>query len=331
LVTGGSGFLGRNLIPALRQQGMQVRALARSEAALAIVKRAGAEPVHGDLEDEAALRAGMQGCNCVFHLAAQTNDWGHAEEAYRTNVTGTEHVLAAARAASVPRFVHVSTEAVLVGEGSPPLINVDETQPRPQRPLGLYAWTKGLAEERVLAAHSPELATVIVRPRFIWGAGDTTILPPIMHAVRSGAFVWFDGGHYLTSTCHVANVCEGLLLAAERGQGGEIYFLTDGAPIEFRQFMTAMLRTQGVVPGTRSIPSWLARAIATSAEGTWRLLHLRRELPLTRFRVRIIGEEVTVNDAKARRDLGYMARVSREEGLAAMTQAAEGSPAARAE
>jgi nucleoside-diphosphate-sugar epimerase len=321
LVTGGSGFLGRNLIPALRRNGMQVRALARSEAALAIVERAGAEPVRGDLADKEALRAGMQGCDHVFHLAARTNDWGRAEDAYRTNVNGTEHVLSAARGAGVPRFIHVSTEAVLVGESSPPLINVDETRPRPRRPLGLYAWTKGLAEERVLAAHSAELATVIVRPRFIWGAGDTTILPPIIQAVRSGAFVWFDGGHYLTSTCHVANVCEGLLLAAERGHGGEIYFLTDGAPIEFRQFMTAMLRTQGIVPGRRSIPSWLARAIAGGAEGTWRLLRLRRELPLTRFRVRIIGEEVTVDDAKARRDLGYTAAVSREEGLAAMTEA----------
>jgi nucleoside-diphosphate-sugar epimerase len=277
----------------------------------------------------------MQDCACVFHLAAQTNDWGRAADVYRTNVAGTEHVLAAARAAGVPRLVHVSTEAVLVGAGSPPLINVDETRSRPQRPLGLYAWSKGLAEERVLAANSPDLTTVIVRPRLIWGAGDTTVLPPILQAVRAGAFVWFDGGHYLTSTCHVANVCEGVLLAAERGQGSAIYFLTDGPPIEFRSFLTALLRTQGVTPGTRSIPAWLARALAGGAEGMWRLLHVRRALPLTRFRVRIIGEVVTVNDAKARRELGYRATVSREEGLRAMTtqarRGASGNAAAPAE
>ncbi len=141
-VTGGSGFLGRNLIPALRRQGAVVRALARSDAALAVVERLGAEPVRGDLDDVAALRAGMAGCDVVFHLAARTNDWGRYEDAYRANVTGTEHALSAAHAAGVPRLVHVSTEAVLVGVGSPPLVNVDETRPRPQRPLGLYALTK---------------------------------------------------------------------------------------------------------------------------------------------------------------------------------------------
>jgi hypothetical protein len=61
--------------------------------------------------------------------------------------------------------------------------------------------------------------------------------------------------------------------------------------------------------------------VAGSAEGVWRLLRLRRELPLTRFRARIIGEEVTVNDVKARQELGYVAKVSREAGLAAMARA----------
>ena len=319
-VTGGSGFLGRNLISTLVGQGMRVRALARSVAALAVVAGLGAEPVGGDLDDIAALRAGMEGCVIAFHLAARTNDWGRYEDAYRANVTGTEHVLAAANAAGVPRLVHVSTEAVLVGDGKDyrPLVNVDETWPRPQRPLGLYALTKGLAEERVLAANTPNLQTVIVRPRFIWGAGDTTVLPPLAQAVRAGAFVWFDGGHYLTSSCHVTNACEGLLAAARHGRGGEIYFVTDGAPVEFRAVVSALLATQGLKPGGRSIPAGLARTGAGVAEGAWRLLRLRRELPLTRFRVRIIGEEVTVNDAKARRELGYTGRVSREEGLARM-------------
>ncbi|HEV2238571.1 MAG TPA: NAD-dependent epimerase/dehydratase family protein [Ktedonobacterales bacterium] len=321
-VTGGSGFVGRNLIPALVAAGHNVRALARSEAATATVARLGAEPVRGDLVDAAALAAGMAGCQWVFHVAARTNDWGRYEDAYQANVAGTEQALASARGAGVARFIHVSTESVLVGTDTPPLVNVDETRPRAAHPLGLYALTKGLAEERVLAANTPDMATVIVRPRLIWGAGDTTVLPPLLAAVRSGAFVWFGGGGVLTSTCHVANVCEGLLLAAERGRGGEIYFVTDGEPIAFRTFLTALLGTQGVTPGSRSIPLWLARAAAGAGEGTWRLLRLRRELPLTRFRVRIIGEEVTVSDAKARRELGYVGRVTRAEGLAAMTRAA---------
>jgi nucleoside-diphosphate-sugar epimerase len=321
-VTGGSGFVGRNLIPALVAAGHTVRALARSDGAASTVAELGAEPVRGDLTDAAALATGMADCAWVFHVAARTNDWGRYEDAYRANVAGTEQALAAARGAGVARFIHVSTESVLVGTDTPPLVQVDEKRPRALHPLGLYALTKGLAEERVLAANAPEMATVVVRPRLVWGAGDTTVLPPILAAVRSGAFVWFGGGHVLTSTCHVTNVCEGLLLAVERGRGGEIYFVTDGEPIEFRAFLSALLGTQGVTPGARSIPVWLARAAAGGAESAWRLLRLRRELPLTRFRVRIIGEEVTVNDAKARRELGYIGRVTRAEGLAAMARAA---------
>ncbi|MBA3765901.1 MAG: NAD-dependent epimerase/dehydratase family protein, partial [Acidobacteria bacterium] len=169
-VTGGSGFLGRNLIAALRVRGDDVRALARSAAAIEAVKEAGAEPIHGDLDDLAALKLGMQGCSVVFHAAAKSDDWGRLDEFLRVNVGGTEKVISAARAAGVSRLVHVSTEAILVGGGK--IINADEGWPRPARPLGLYPMTKALAEERVLEANSPELTTVVVRPRFIWGQGD---------------------------------------------------------------------------------------------------------------------------------------------------------------
>ena len=318
-VTGGSGFLGRNLIVRLRERGDTVRALTRSDAAAAAVGRAGAEPVFGDLDNGDVLRVGMTGCDVVFHLAAQVGDWGRLEDFERVNVGGTTHVLAAAAAVGVPRLVHVSTEAVLVG--GPPLVNADETWSYPARPLGPYPMTKGRAERRVRAANSERLATVVVRPRFLWGKGDTTVLPQLARTVRAGQFAWIDGGRYLTSTCHVANACEGLLLAAGRGRGGEVYFVTDGSPIEFRDLVTRLLRMQGLEPGGRSLPRWLAWQVARASELAWRTLRLKGAPPLTRSTVRLIGEEVTVNDAKARRELGYTGAMSREAGLATMTPA----------
>lgn len=314
-VTGGSGFVGRTLLAALRARGDAAHALVRSAAAAETVRCAGAEPVRGDLDDAEALHAGMAGCDVVFHLAALVGDWGRPEDFFRVNVAGTEQVLAAACAVGVPRLVHVSTEAVLVG--GPPLVNADETWPRPEHPQGLYPLTKGLAEARVLAANSPEFMTVVVRPRFIWGP-DSSVVTQLVRAVRAGQFAWIAGGRYLTSTCHVDNVCEGLLLAAERGRGGEVYFLTDGPPTEWRGFITALLRTQGLDPGNRSLPRQLAGAVAWGGELAWRGLRLKGAPPLTRTTVRLIGEEITVNDAKARRELGYTGAVSREAGLAAM-------------
>lgn len=316
-VTGGSGFVGRHLIRALAGRGDSVVALARSETAEEMVRAAGADRViRGDLDALPALIEGMQGCDVVFHAAAVVDDWGAPAFFRRINVTGTANVLDAARRAGVRRLVHFGTEAVLVG--GPPIVQADETWPLPDRPMGLYPATKRSAEALVRAANGPDLTTVVVRPRMVWGQGDTSLLPKLIAAVRAGQFMWIDGGDYRTSTCHVDNVIEGALLAAERGDGGQAYFLTDGKPVHFRSFITRLLATAGVEPGTRSMPRWTARALSWGVEGIWRALRIRRKPPLTRVAVRLIGEEVTVDDARARRELGYQGHMSIEAGLSAM-------------
>ena len=318
-VTGGSGFVGRNLIAMLREAGNEIMALARSEEAANAVREAGAGPVHGDLDDSRALHEGMRGASLAVHCAAKVDDWGPLGEFFRVNVEGTQHVLDAAKAAGVARLVHVSTEAVLVGGG--PIVRADETRPLPANAFGGYPISKGLAEECVLAANSPSFATVIVRPRFIWGRGDTVLLPRLADATKKGQLVWFSGGRYLTSTCHVRNVCEGILCAAAAGRPGEIYFLTDGEPVEFRAFVTDLLRTQGIEPTERSLPFGVAYAAAGALEAAWRWLPLRGQPPITRAALRLIGEEVTVVDAKARREIGYVSHVSRAQGLRELTEA----------
>ena len=315
-VTGGSGFLGGRLIAALVARGDGVVALARSTAAADKVRERGAVPAKGDLSDPAALVEGMRGCTFAVHAAAHVDDFGPWEDFVAGNVTGVDHVLEAARAAGVRRVVHVSTEAVLCGEA--PIVNADESRPRATAPAGPYPRSKGMSEELVLAANRDGLETVIVRPRFIWGAGDTSLLPKLEAAVRDGGWRWVDGGRYLTSTCHVDNVVHGILCAADRGRPGAVYFLTDGPPVVFREFLGDMLRARGLDPGDRTVPRWLARAVATLSELAWTWLPLRGAPPLTRTGIKLIGEEVTVNDALARREIGYAPPVTLPEGLAAM-------------
>ncbi|MGQ0504599.1 MAG: NAD-dependent epimerase/dehydratase family protein [Myxococcaceae bacterium] len=307
-VTGGSGFLGRHLLPYLKERGVAVRALARSESSAALVRKLGAEPVIGDLHDQAAMQAGMSDCDVVIHAAASTAEWGPYAEFYAANVEGTQSVLVAAKAAGVQRIVHVSTEAVLL-DGSP-LVQVDETRPLPARPLGAYPATKAMAERAALEAQA-----IVVRPRFIWGRGDTTLLPKLVDMAKTGRFAWIGGGTALTSTCNVDNVCEGIFLAAQKGRPGAIYFLSDGAAVRSRDFLTALLRTQGASPKERSIPFVIALFAARIIEGVWRLFRFKAPPPLQRTSVLLIGQEVTVNDARARVELGYRAHKSREEGL----------------
>ncbi|HSN24729.1 MAG TPA: NAD-dependent epimerase/dehydratase family protein [Kofleriaceae bacterium] len=296
-VTGGSGFLGGRLIPALRARGVEVVALARSDKSAATVTALGATPARGDLDHLPSLA----GHDIVFHCAAHTDQWDPLDVHMRINVEGTKHVLAAAGST---RVVHVGTEAVLA-DGRP-IIRADETRPLPAKAMGAYPLTKGLAEQAAVAA-----GAVVVRPRFIWGRGDTSVLPEIVEQVRAGKFAWIGGGHYLTSTCHVDNVVEGMLLAAERGTPASIYFLTDGAPVDFRDFMTKLLATQGVDAGTRSLPRWLVRA--TVALTAW-----MKRPPLTRTAFALMAHEVTVDDTRARRELGYTGGKTIEAGLAEM-------------
>jgi nucleoside-diphosphate-sugar epimerase len=312
-VTGGSGFIGGRLIRRLVSDGWRVRALARSDRSAAAVEEAGAEAVRGDLDQVEAMRAGAEGCDVAFHAAALVGEWGSREDFERGNVIGTEHALEACRSAGVRRFVHVGTEAALLA--GQPLVDADETAPlRPDSPA-LYASTKARAEQAVRAANSDGFETVVVRPRFVWGVGDTSVTPAIAEAVRRGRFSWIGGGRHRTSTTHVDNAVEGLVLGAERGRPGEAYFVTDGEPVVFRDFVTGLLATQGVEIPDRNVPPWVVRPLAAVAETLWRVLPLRGQPPITRFAVWVASLDCTIDISKARSELGYEPVKGMEQGL----------------
>jgi nucleoside-diphosphate-sugar epimerase len=307
----------------LADEGVSVRALARSERSAAAVSELGAEAVSGDLDDVEVLAAGAAGCEVAFHLAARVEQWGPWEEFERINVGGTRNALEASAKAGVRRFVHCGTEAALMaGE---PLVNVDETAPlRPDSPAP-YPATKAKAEQAVRGAGREGFETVVVRPRFVWGAGDTTLLPEMISMVEAGRFAWVGGGRNLTDTAHIDNVVEGLVLGAEHGKPGEAYFITDGEAVVFREFISAMLETQGVEPPGRELPAWLAGALSRGGEAAWRLLPLPGRPPLTRFTYWVLTQECTIDISKARAELGYEPIVSLEEGLAELRAAAASS------
>jgi len=313
-VTGGSGFVGGRLVERLAATGWTVRALARSDAAAATVTARGAEAVRGDLEDSAALEAGAAGADVAFHAAAKVDDWGPWAEFRRVNVDGTRRVVEACRAAGVRRLVHVGTEAaILRGQA---VRDADETVPLAFDSPAPYAATKALAERVVLQGARPGFATMVVRPRFVWGRGDTTLLPRMAALARHGRLRWIGGGWQLTSTTHVDNAVHGLLLAAERGTSGGVWFVTDGAPVVLREFVAELLRTQGVDPPDGELPAPVARAAVAVAEAAYRRLPLRGAPPLTRFGLWFATRECTLSDRRARRELGYAPVTTRARGLA---------------
>jgi len=253
----------------------------------------------------------------AFLVAAKAEDWGDWNEFRRVNVDGTKAVLAAARAAGVRRVVHVGTEAALLHGQA--LVMADERTPLAFASPSPYPATKAAAEAAVVSANGGGLETIVIRPRFVWGPGDTTLMPVMIELVESGRFRWIGGGGHLTSTTHVDNCVEGLVLAADKGTPGAAYFVTDGAPVVFREFVTALLATRGVQPPDANVPRPVAAGAARAAEVAWRVLPLGGHPPITRFAVWVASLECTLDDSRARADLGYAPVVARADGLAALS------------
>jgi nucleoside-diphosphate-sugar epimerase len=327
-VTGGSGFIGGRLIRRLTSEGWSVKALARSPSAAEKVRAAGAEAVDGDLERLADLRSGAEGCSYAFHAAAHLGEWGSRAEFERINVGGTHNVLEACRDAGVTRFIHVGTEAALLA--GRPLVNVNEDEPLRPDSKAPYAATKAMAEQAVRDANRDGFETVVVRPRLVWGLGDTTILPNLVRAIESGRFSWIGGGRHLTSTTHVDNTVHGLMLGAERGKPGGVYFVTDGKPVVFRDFVTDLVGTQDVEVPDRNMPAPLARLAATTCEGAWRALPLRGDPPVTRIAVWLSSLETTIDISHAQAEIGYEPVRTMDEGMSELREGATvGSVSAR--
>lgn len=259
-----------------------------------------------------AIRAAARGSLYAVHCASAFMHYDVSDDdlMYKSNHLIAANLIKACRILRIVKLVVQSTEAVLY-DGRP-LHNVDENYPFPLNPIGSCGRSMQDIENLVLAANGPELRTVIVRPRLLWGRDDEAFLPSLLQNARSGALRLVGGGDYFTSTCHVANACEGIICAISEAKGGEVFFLTDGRPVKFRQFVRALLKASGMRKvdqvTDRAIPFWLARALALICEALGRISGTQPRM--TRSGIGLIGQELTFVDERARRELGYRGSVS---------------------
>ncbi len=314
LVTGGSGFVGSRLIPRLASDGHEVFALARSASADDKARALGATPVRGDLASSQPLV--LPPIDAVVHGAAHFRFAGPRAPYFRTNVDGTVALLQASEQAGAGRFVYISAAAVIMNDRGSPIRNSDESAPTFPNSFSGYIASKARGEAAVLAADKPGFRTLALRPPAIWGPGDA-FSHAIPQAIGSGRFAFIDRGDYPCVTCHVDNVIEAVQGALERGAGGRAYFVNDREATTFRAFIAMLAGRQGLsIEAIRSIRYPLAFTLGRLMEIGATIRRSKDDPPLTRTMVRMIGREFTTDDSAARRELGYIGRVSRAEGLA---------------
>ncbi|MEE9314800.1 MAG: NAD-dependent epimerase/dehydratase family protein [Rhizobiaceae bacterium] len=317
-VTGGSGYVGRNIVRWLVSKGHEVRALVRSQKSATIVTDLGAKAVLGDMSDREILQKGMAGAQYLIHAAANTDHGIISEAAEQENEIATDNVYQAAKEVGIVRCLHLSTEAVLL-DGNP-LVMATEALPYPNKSAGGYSKTKAEAERIAFSCSGEKMEVVALRPRFIWGRDDTTALPQLIKAAKTGKLSWIDGGMYLTSTTHIANVVHGIMLALENGRAGEAYFISDGDPVVFRQFVSDLLATKKVEAPKGSIPRWLVASVVRIGDLLSRLTRGKINGPMSQQEYATLGFEVTLDINKAQKELGYKPIISMKEGMAELSQ-----------
>ena len=319
LVTGGGGFLGQALCRALVERGYQVSSFQRSfHPAL---QQIGVRQIGGDLADAAAVHAALAGHDAVFHNAAKAGAWGSYASYYDANVRGSEYVLAACRAHGIGKLVYTSTPSVTHSGRTPVEGGNEINTPYGHDFKAAYPATKTIAEKAVLAADDRQLATVALRPRLIWGPGDTQLLPRLVERARVGRLRLIDGGHNRMDTTYIDNVVHAHLQAFDHLQpgaacAGKAYFISNGEPRPVREIVNGLLQVADVAPVTASIPYAIAYAAGAVLETTWRLLPLKGEPPMTRFLAEQLSTPHWYDISAARRDFGYVPQVSIDEGLA---------------
>ena len=313
LVTGGTGFLGRRLVERLLSQGRTVTVLARRPAPDLAAR--GVTFVRAPLEDAAAVQAACEGIGTVFHVAAKVGVWGRPRDFYRANVLGTRAVIEGCLRHGVARLVHTSTPSVVYNGGG--ISGGDESLPLTTRCPSPYPLTKAAAEREVLAANSPSLRTVALRPHLITGSGDPHLVPRLVAAARAGSLWVIGRGKNRVDITHVENVVDAHLqaeAALEAGRAsGRAYFITNGEPVILWDWINCLLAALGEKPVTKHISLATANAAARACEIVWRILPLRSEPPLTRFIAAELAKDHWFDISAARRDLGYSPRISMDE------------------
>ena len=314
LVTGATGFLGSYVVRALLERGVPVRAIGRNlEAGLAL-EALGAEFRPVDLRQRAAVVAVCRGVQAVVHSGARVDAFGRRSDFQAVNVGGTENVIAGCRAHGVARLVHISTPSV-VRRGAAPL-PIDERVPASEDHTSPYPWSKKLAEDRVRAAAAGGMATVILRPRAIYGPGDRALLPRVVEPARKGRLAIIGDGDNLANFTFVEDAARAVLLALARDEAvSGTYFVTSGEDLPLWDVLFRLLDRMGVPRPTRRVTIEQAMAAAAVMEAAWSLLPLPGDPLLTRYTVDLMAHSWTFDISAARADLGYAPQVTIDEGI----------------
>lgn len=298
-VTGGTGFIGANLVRLLVEEGYQVKALVRPDSRLDNLHNIDVELVKGKLNDPNLSRL-MTGCDVLFHVAAHYSLWQADKDLlYRHNVLGTRHILAAARQAGIDRTVYTSSVAAI---GVKEAGIADETYQSPvEKLIGDYKKSKYWAEQEAIKAAKANQDIIIVNPSSPIGPLDIKPTPTgdiILRFLKKQMPFYLDTG---LNFIDVRDVARGHLLALEKGKTGERYILGN-QNLTLKEILDKLAKITGIPAPKNTVPAWLPLSVAWIDEKILAPLGKTPSVPLDG--VRMSTQKMYYDPSKAVKELG---------------------------
>lgn len=314
LITGASGFIGGRFAADALAHGLEVRCSGRKASAMQWLSELGGEVVAGDLLDSAFIASASSGCEAIVHCAGAVGTWGSYAHFYQANVQATENLLAAAARNGVRRVVHLSSPSIYFDGKNHRDITEDFLPPRF---FDHYGATKHLADQKVFAAGRAGLEVIALRPRFVIGAGDTSIFPRLLRAHQSGRLRIIGDGKNRVDLTPVENLNLAMhaALNAPESALGRAYNISNGEPVAFWTQFNSLLQRLGLPLLDKHIPYPLAYAMAALAEARARLTPGQPEPAMLRLGMAVMAHDFNLDVTAAQRELGYQPQVSVEQGV----------------
>jgi nucleoside-diphosphate-sugar epimerase len=314
LITGATGFIGGHLAQACQSKGFAVSTIARPTSDTSFLQSLGVVIHRGELGDAETATKAVREADVVVHCAAKVGDLGPVDDYRTANVDAVRTLMGACRGRPIHRFVHMSSLGVYEPRHH---YGTDETVPLCLDHLDGYTQSKAEAETLALQYHRQHgLPVVVLRPGFVYGPRDQTVLPRIIDRLRQNKVHLLGGGDRALNTIYVDNLVDAVFRAVDSPKAvGQVYNLTDGERVTKAQFFTGVAESMGLKAPHQRLPRWLAGLITRIIKRRIRRkgMHGNPRITAAQFKFLLLNLDFSIE--KAKRELGYQPRVGFAEGL----------------
>jgi nucleoside-diphosphate-sugar epimerase len=314
IITGATGFIGRNLSESFHKEGAKVIAIGRSEYVGKALRENGIEFMLAKVEDQTEINKAFCHSDYIIHCAGRAGDWWKYRDFYETNVMGTRNVIDACKRNGIKNIIYISTSSVyLNGQDR---YNIVETEPLPKQQFN-YGKTKLMAEGMLMGLAKDGFKTIILRPRAVYGKYDQNIVSRFLRMSEKKNLPLINGGRALVDITYAENLASAVsnCFSAPDNAWNEVYNISNGSPVTLKEWISQVLEVFDRPFKPEDVPETKAKRIAARNE-LMRIFPFGNKKPeLTGFSVQYMGKSMTLSIEKARQKLNYIPVITNQEGF----------------